>query len=97
MLRPIIGAVAAKGNCWRVRALPDRYVEMARRPLSAIDQRSAMRALPPLIKGYVRLGCHVGDGAVIDHDFNTTDVLIVLPVAAINPRYFAYFGAPAAV
>lgn len=80
---------------WHVRALPERYVDMARRPLSEIDQRSAMRALPPLIKGYVRLGCHVGDGAVIDHDFNTTDVLIVLPVAAINPRYFAYFGAPA--
>ena len=81
---------------WRVTALPERYVEMRRRPIDTIDGRSAMRALPPLIKGYVRLGCHVGEGAVIDHDFNTTDVLIVLPVAAINPRYFAYFGAPAA-
>jgi putative hemolysin len=79
---------------WRVRALPERYVEMKRRPLAEIDQRQAMRALPPLIKGYVRLGCHVGEGAVIDHEFNTTDVLIVLPVSAINPRYFNYFGAP---
>ena len=81
---------------WRVHALPDRHVEMARKPIEEVDQRSAMRALPPLIKGYVRLGCHVGEGAVIDHDFNTTDVLIVLPVASINPRYFAHFGAPAA-
>jgi putative hemolysin len=81
---------------WHVAALPGRYVNMRRRPIESIDPRAAMRSLPPLIKGYVRLGCHVGEGAVIDHDFNTTDVLIVLPVAAINPRYFAYFGEPAA-
>lgn len=86
---------AAAPDDWRVAALPDRYVEMRRKPLDAIDARNAMRALPPLIKGYVRLGCHVGEGAVIDHAFNSTDVLILLPVAAINPRYFAHFGAPA--
>lgn len=80
---------------WHVRALPERHVGMARQPLETIDPRRALRALPALIRGYVKLGCHIGDGAVIDHDFNTTDVLIVLPVAAINPRYFAYFGAPA--
>ncbi len=79
---------------WHVRALPERYVEMRRRDIAALDERSVLRSLPPLIKGYVRLGCHVGEGAVIDHAFNTTDVLIVLPVAAINPRYFNYFGAP---
>jgi L-ornithine Nalpha-acyltransferase len=87
---------AAAPDDWRVEALPGRYVEMRRKPIDAIDARSAMRSLPPLIKGYVRLGCHVGEGAVIDHDFNSTDVLILLPVAAINPRYFAHFGAPAA-
>ncbi|MFO1033481.1 MAG: GNAT family N-acyltransferase [Hyphomicrobiales bacterium] len=81
---------------WRVAALPERYVEMRRQDISRIDGRAALRALPPLIKGYVKLGCHVGEGAVIDHAFNTTDVLILLPVAAINPRYFAHFGAPAA-
>ena len=59
-----------------------------------IDPRRAVRSLPPLIRGYLNLGCHIGDGAVIDHDFNSIDVLIVLPVAAINPRYFAHFGAP---
>lgn len=81
---------------WRVEALPQRFSNMRRRSPDAIDERNAMRSLPPLIKGYVRLGCHVGEGAVIDHDFNTTDVLIVLPVAAIKPRYFKHFGAPAA-
>ena len=61
----------------------------------AIDPRAGLRELPPLIKGYLRLGAVVGDGAVIDHQFGTTDVLIVLPVAAINARYIAHFGADA--
>jgi putative hemolysin len=79
---------------WRVRALPQRYVEMRRQPAEAIDQRQALRQLPPLIKGYLRLGCYIGEGAVIDSQFNTIDVLIVLPVSAINSRYFAHFGQP---
>jgi putative hemolysin len=79
---------------WRVRALPDRYVEMKRMPAGEIDPRRALRDLPPLIKGYLRLGCYIGEGAVIDHQFNTIDVLIILPVSAINERYFSHFGQP---
>lgn len=81
---------------WLVEALPSRRIDMQRLPAGSVDHRQAMRGLPPLIKGYVRLGCHVGHGAVIDTAFNSTDVLIVLPVAAINPRYFAHFGQPLA-
>lgn len=80
---------------WAVSALAERRVEMRRKDIATIDLRRAVRALPPLIRGYLNLGCYIGDGAVIDHDFNTIDVLIVLPVEAINPRYFAHFGAPA--
>jgi L-ornithine Nalpha-acyltransferase len=47
--------------------------------------------LPPLIKGYLRLGATVGDGAVVDHEFGTTDVLIVLPISEIKQRYFEHF------
>jgi L-ornithine Nalpha-acyltransferase len=79
---------------WCVQAHDDHYVEMKRKSLAQIDQRRALRSLPPLIKGYLRLGAYVGNGAVIDHKFNTTDVLIILPVSKINPRYFAHFGAP---
>lgn len=79
---------------WQVRAQPGRYVEMNRLPAAAIDHRQVLRSLPPLIKGYLRLGCYIGEGAVIDHQFNTIDVLIVLPVAAINRRYFTHFGQP---
>lgn len=86
---------AAAPEPWRARALPGRFVEMNRMPRSAVDPRAALRALPPLIKGYLRLGAFVGDGAVIDWQFGTTDVLMVLPVAAINGRYIEHFG-PAA-
>jgi putative hemolysin len=77
---------------WRARALPHRYVEMNRMAKDAIDPKAALRVLPPLIKGYLRLGAYIGDGAVIDYQFGTTDVLIVLPVTAIKHRYIEHFG-----
>jgi putative hemolysin len=76
---------------WRARALPNRYIEMHRLSKEAIDPKAALRLLPPLIKGYLRLGALVGDGAVIDHEFGTTDVLVVLPVAEIKQRYLEHF------
>lgn len=79
---------------WRVRALPERYVEMKSDAENSIDAKTALKALPPLIKGYLRLGCYIGEGAVIDRQFNTTDVLIILPVSNISPRYLAHFGQP---
>jgi putative hemolysin len=79
---------------WRARALPERYVDMNRMSKDAVDTKEALRLLPPLIRGYLRLGAVIGDGAVIDHQFGTTDVLIVLPVSGINNRYFAHFGPP---
>ena len=65
---------------------------MNRMPKEAIDPKAALHQLPPLIKGYLRLGAMIGEGAVIDHQFGTTDVLIVLPVSAINARYIEHFA-----
>jgi putative hemolysin len=63
-------------------------------PREAVNARAALKALPPLIKGYLRVGAYVGDGAVIDRQFGTTDVFIIVPVEAIKSRYFVHFGAP---
>ena len=79
---------------WRVRAHDDIRVEMNRMPKEQVSTKAALKALPPLIKAYLRLGAFVGDGAVIDRQFGTVDVLIVMPVANIDPRYFEHFGAP---
>ncbi len=77
---------------WRARARDDRYVKMDLLSKETIEMRKAVASLPPLIKGYLRLGASFGDGAVIDHQFGTTDVLVVLPVGAIESRYTTYFG-----
>lgn len=75
-----------------VRARSELYVPMNRMPRQAIDVREARRALPPLIKGYLRAGAEIGDGAVIDRQFGTTDVFIHMPVAKIDLRYQLRFG-----
>ena len=79
---------------WYVRAHEHLFVDMNMVPQEGIDAKAALRALPPLIKGYLRLGAYIGDGAVVDEQFGTTDVLIILPVEKIDPRYFEHFGAP---
>lgn len=79
---------------WYCRAHEHLRVPMDLIPKDKVDMKAALRAMPPLIKGYLRLGAFVGDGAVIDRQFGTTDVLIVLPVEKIDPRYFEHFGAP---
>jgi len=87
-------SVLTKGD-WAVSALPELYRSMDLMPMEGLNARKALSLLPPLIKGYLRLGAMVGDGAVIDHAFNTTDVLIVLPIASISDRYISHFGADA--
>jgi putative hemolysin len=77
---------------WRVKAVGERFIPMDRLAKDAVDPKAALHALPPLIKGYLRLGATFGDGAVIDPQFGTTDVLVILPVTAINQRYIDHFG-----
>lgn len=80
---------------WHVRAVAHRRVDMDLMPAEAIDVRTALAAMPPLIKGYLRVGAKIGDGCVVDHDFGTTDVFVMLPVSAIAERYVNYYGADA--
>ncbi len=77
----------------RVRAHPELYVPMDRLPKETIDVRETLRTLPPLIKGYLRAGAQIGDGAVIDRQFGTTDVFIYMSVAGMDARYRHRFGA----
>ena len=80
---------------WRANAHPGRRVEMNRIAKDAINPKAALHELPPLLKGYLRLGAVIGDGAVVDDQFGTTDVLVILPIGAINARYVQHFGADA--
>lgn len=84
---------ASASKEWSVRAHDKLYVDMNMMSVADIDAKAAIKALPPLIKGYLRLGARFGEGAVIDRQFGTTDVLVILPVEAIDPRYLGHFGA----
>jgi putative hemolysin len=75
----------------RPRALPERYVAMDRLPSTGLDIRGVLNDLPPLIKGYLRLGGFVGDGAVLDPQFNTTDVCIVVKTELITDKYSKHY------
>ncbi len=72
----------------RPRAVAHRHVAMDILPVDRINTRSD---LPPLIKGYLRLGGFVGDGAVVDHQFDTTDVCIVVPTDLVTERYIKHY------
>jgi len=85
----------------RARALPERHVAMDLLPAAAaaheaaaaaFDARSAIAALPPLIKGYLRLGGFVGEGAVIDREFNTIDVCIIVVTDALSAKYLNHYS-----
>ena len=75
----------------RTRALEERYVPMNIVPKEDIDITEALNALPPLLKAYLRVGCTVGDGAVIDHPFNTIDVFIIQKTNLITDKYLRHY------
>ncbi|MGE3622835.1 MAG: GNAT family N-acetyltransferase [Bdellovibrionales bacterium] len=92
--------LAPPGLC--PKAVPERYVDMRLMPREAfdphqafanmkVDPRSGGNSLPPLIKGYIRVGGFVGDGAVIDPQFNTTDVCIIVKTDLITGRYIRHY------
>lgn len=71
----------------RPRALDQYYTNIDLMAKEAIDPRMALNQLPTLIKGYLRLGGHIGDGAVVDYAFNTTDVSIVVRMDNVGEKY----------
>ncbi len=76
----------------RARALEGRYVGLDRMPKEAVDMKRALADLPPLIKGYLRLGGFIGDGAVIDDQFNTVDVCILVKTDLITEKYLNHYS-----
>jgi len=79
-------------HAWRVRPHEANRVETNCLEPGSYDEKAAFMALPPLVKGYIRAGAWFSDGACIDHDFGTTDVMLILPRAQISPRYAARLG-----
>lgn len=76
----------------RVAAVPERRIDMRQLPPDAIEPKRDLADLPPLIKGYLRLGGFVGDGAVLDEQFNTIDVCIIVKTDLITARYAQHYS-----
>ena len=75
----------------RVRAKPPQRQDMDLMPSALLDRKAAMLATPALIKAYLRLGGFVGDGAWIDHAFNTTDVCLVMDTARMSQKHHDFY------
>lgn len=56
-----------------------------------LDRRAAMTSMPPLIKAYLRIGGSIGEGAYLDHDFNTTDVFLMVDTAAMSAKHRKFY------
>jgi len=76
---------------FRVKALPDLYTRMDLQDPEQLNPKRELAALPPLIKGYFRLGGFVGDGAVVDPQFNTTDVCVMVKTDLVTGKYFRHY------
>ncbi len=76
----------------RVRAVDAHYTPMDRMPASQIDKRRALQKIPSLIKAYLRLGGFVGEGAFVDHDFNTVDVCLIMDTQKMAEKYRAFYS-----
>ena len=70
----------------RVRAREGHFQRMDLIAARDLDRRAAMRQVPALIKAYLRLGGYVGDGAFVDHQFNTTDVCLILDTDRLSEK-----------
>ncbi|MEO1549823.1 MAG: GNAT family N-acyltransferase [Pseudomonadota bacterium] len=81
----------------RVSAHPGpNRVELVRDPAALFDAVRARQQIPPLIKAYLRLGGTIGDGAFIDHDFNTIDICLVMETALMAQKYRDFYTRAAA-
>lgn len=76
----------------RVKARAGAYQRMDLIPADQIDRKAAMLATPALIKAYLRLGGFVGEGAWIDHAFNTIDVCLVMDTGRMSSKHRDYYS-----
>jgi putative hemolysin len=75
----------------RPRALPTHFQRMDLVAPEQLDRQAAMKQMPALIKAYLRLGGFVGEGAYIDHAFNTTDVLLLMDTVAMSAKHRDFY------
>ena len=77
---------------WQVDAWPEIAVPLMQTNPEELNDKKALRALPPLLKAYMRVGCYFGKSAMVDYQFGTTDVFIIMPISNIDPKYIQHYS-----
>lgn len=90
-----LNQLTAKNSDWKVDAIVGLGSKAELLASDQIDPKKIIRNLPPLIKGYLRLGAVFSAEAVVDEKFGTTDILVMMPVSNLNPKYVNYYGVDA--
>lgn len=75
----------------RVRTRDEFFVPMDVVPADQINRADALKQIPALIKAYIRLGGFVGEGAYVDHAFNTVDVCLLMDTSRMVDRYKTFY------
>jgi putative hemolysin len=85
-------AASVYNKIHKLHAAPAEYRVFPRCPLPLDALNMTLDAsIPPLIKGYLRLGAYVGGPPAWDPDFNTADLFILLPMSRLNTKYSRHF------
>lgn len=85
-------AASVYNKIHKLHAAPAEYrvFPHCRLPLESLNQNLEV-IVPPLIKGYLRLGAYIAGEPAWDPDFNCADVFILMPVSRMNARYAKHF------
>lgn len=77
---------AAPANL-KVVAQPEYRAKFEVLPKEKVSNVQILVGMPPLVKGYLRLGCYIGEGASVDEEYNCIDVCIILPTVNVTGKY----------
>jgi putative hemolysin len=85
-------AASVFDKIYKLHAAPEefRVTPHHRLPLESLNRELEV-ILPPLVKGYLRLGAYIGGEPAWDEDFNTADLFIILPVSRMSARFAKHF------
>jgi putative hemolysin len=85
-------AASVFNKVYRLHAAPEEFrVDPLRRlPVEKLN-RDLDVIIPPLVKGYLRIGAYIAGEPAWDPDFNCADLFIMLPISRIKARYAKHF------
>jgi putative hemolysin len=97
---PLADGGAAAGSVWEVvqakHLAPPRLRVTPRHPYAVpatadLTFAQHLKAVPPLLRGYLRLGAWIGGRPALDEDFGVADFFVLLSLDRMDARYMKHF------